>query len=125
MNPFVYDEVKAQKAILAAAQPDTQIEIAGNNAFDKLKGVMVIITDATGKPYVGNVDVSIQTSQGFQLLPKQPYHCIRPSFQEPFLDRIIKFDEKGHGQDFRFRVEATNIGEPLHITAVAYFTRRK
>jgi hypothetical protein len=122
---FTYDEVKSQKVVLASAQPDTQIEIAGNNAFDRLKGYMLIITKADGTPYTGNVDVSVATSQGFQMLPKQPYHCIRPSFMERFLDRIIKVDEKGNGQDFRFRVEANNVAEPLHITAVAYFTRRK
>lgn len=122
---FTYDEVKSQKVILASAQPDTQVEIAGNNAYDRLKGYMIIITKADGTPFVGNVDVSLATSQGFQLLPKQPYHCIRPSFQERFLDRILRVDEKGYGQDFRFRIEATNVAEPLHITAVAYFTRRK
>lgn len=125
MTAFQYDEVKSQKAVLAASQPDTQIEIAGNNAYDKIVGYMVIITTADGKPFAGNIDVSLATSQGFQLLPKQPYHCIRPSFMEPFLDRIIRISEKGHGQDFRFRVEASNVAEPLTINAVAYFTRRK
>jgi len=125
-QPFIYDEVRSEKALLAAAQPDTQITIAGNNAYETINGYMILVTKSDGSPFTGNVQVGVTSSDGHTLLPTQPYHCIRPSFAEKHEDRIIKIKpSKGFGRDFRFRVEATNIAEPLMVYAVAYFNRKK
>ncbi|NTW18182.1 MAG: hypothetical protein HGA42_00610 [Nostocales cyanobacterium W4_Combined_metabat2_030] len=124
-NIFLYDEVRVAKQVLAANQPNMELVIRGNDAFDKFAGFMLLVTDATGAIFTGNVSTSVATSQGDLLLPLQPYHCIRPSFQEKFEDRIIKIQNvKGAGQDFKFRIEAES-NTPLTVNAVAYFTRLK
>lgn len=124
--PFQYDEVRAERAIMAASQPDTQITIAGNNAYETINGYALLVTKADGTPYTGHIQVGVTTSDGHTLLPTQSYHMIRPSFNEKHEDRIIKIKpQKGFGRDFRFRVEATNNPEVLHVFAIAYFNRKK
>jgi len=123
---FSYDEVICQRAQMAAAQPAIQVVVGGNNAYEKLIGYMLIITNADGTPYTGDATVSMTTTTGVTMLPAQPYHCIRPSFMEKHEDRIIKVnDTKGFGQDFRFNVEASNLNAVLKIAVVCYFTRKK
>lgn len=123
---FAYDEVRSEKTIIAAAQPSVQLTVAGNNAYDKLMGYMLIICNADGTPFVGDATVSMTTSPGVIMLPPQPYHCIRPSYAEKHEDRIIKVsDTKGFGQDFRFLVESANLAAQLKVTVVCYFTRKK
>jgi hypothetical protein len=127
MQKFVYEEVKSGAVDIAAAQPDAQLVIAGNNAYNELKGYMIVITKADGTPFVGKATVGLVTSTGIVLLPNQPYHCVRPSFQEKHEDRIIQVDNiKGFGQDFRFRAEVSGlVDESVTLNVVAYFTRRK
>ena len=124
-TPFLYDEVKVAEQTLSANQPNMEIQIRGNDAYDKFVGFMLLICDSLGAIYTGKVSISVATTQGDLMLPLQPYHCIRPSFFEKFEDRVIKIrNVKGNGQDFKFRVEAVS-NTPLVVTAVAYFSRSK
>ncbi len=125
MENFIYDEVKSSEIVLASNGGGAEVVVKGNNAFEALLGFLLLITKADGSVFTGKANVAVTTTQGFILLPSQPYHAIRPSFQERHQDRIIKMNGvKGYEQDFRFRVEA-NVGEPLTITAIAYYSRKK
>lgn len=124
MDQFISDEVKSKDLEIPANSGGGELVINGNDAYSRLLGYILLILKADGTPFTGKAKVSLTTSQGFVLLPSQPYHCIRPSFQERYQDRIIKINGvKGHEQDFRFRVEAS-VNEALTATAVAYFSRK-
>ena len=125
MENFIYDEVKSSELTVAANGGSAEVLVKGNNAFEALLGFLLLITKADGSVFTGKANVAVTTTQGFILLPSQPYHAIRPSFQERHQDRIIKMNGvKGYEQDFRFRVEAS-VNEPLTITAIAYYSRKK